>query len=239
LLVLAVTLAAMSGPAVAMAASGATSATGIRATAGFYQGKTIHYLDFGPIKLAPGNKVAPIWVVTNGTKAQYNIVDVVPGVDGYTPLWKVTMVTWKRGVAHRTLRSAGAVMAAMRAGQVTLKHTSIVVNCPVLGFSQKKTPGFAKGHAVSYLDLGAVKLRAGNKVAPIWVVTNGTSGQHNIVDTLPGDSDYTPLWAVRMVTWKDGISPRTLKSRSAVQAALDAGDVTVKPTSIVVNCPVV
>jgi hypothetical protein len=43
-------------------------------------------------------------------------------------------------------------------------------------------------------------LKAGNKLAPIWAVTNGPSGQHNIVDTVPGRADYSPLWQVRMVT---------------------------------------
>ena len=69
---------------------------------------------------------------------------------------------------------------------------------------------------------------AGNEVAPIWVVTNGVDAQRNVVDTVPGRSDYTPLWAVRMVTWKDGVAPRVLRSRSAVDAAGVRGEVTVK-----------
>jgi hypothetical protein len=91
---------------------------------------------------------------------------------------------------------------------------------------------------ISYLDFGPVKLARGNKVAPIWVVTNGVESQRNVVDTVPGRSDYTPLWAVRMVTWKDGVTPRVLRSRTAVEAATRAGDVTVKAAPVVVNCPV-
>ena len=37
-----------------------------------------------------------------------------------------------------------------------------------------------------------MKLRAGNKVAPIWAFTNGDDGQRNIIDTVPGRKDYTP-----------------------------------------------
>jgi hypothetical protein len=33
---------------------------------GFYRGQVISYLDFGPVKLARGNKIAPIWAFTNG-----------------------------------------------------------------------------------------------------------------------------------------------------------------------------
>lgn len=224
---------------VAVGAQSALAGTEQAVTKGFFRGTTVRYLDFGPIKLARGNKVAPIWAFTNGTKAQRNVIDTVPGRDDYTPLWKVTMLTWKQGVAPRTLRSAAAVRAALRAGQLTARKTSVVVNCPVLGFGQELIDGFAKGNPVEYLDLGPVKLASGNKVAPIWAVTNGTTAQRNIIDTLPGDADYTPLWAVVMVTWHDGITPRTLRSKADVDAAEAAGEVTLEQTSLVVNCPVV
>src|SRR5438067_1526939 len=100
--------------------------------AGFYQGKTIHYFDFGPIKLAAGNKVAPIWTVTNGVADQHNIVDTVPGLGDYTPLWQLNKVTWKDGVTPRLLTSADAVKQAEQAGDVTIEQTTTIVNCPVL-----------------------------------------------------------------------------------------------------------
>jgi hypothetical protein len=103
-----------------------------KATEGFYRGQTIEYLDFGPIKLKPGNKTADLWSVTNGVKDQYNIVDVVPGQAGYTPLWDVNLVTWKSGVTPRLLTSAGAVRKALSAGELTMKKPGIVVNCPVI-----------------------------------------------------------------------------------------------------------
>jgi hypothetical protein len=102
------------------------------ATAGFYRGQTIEYLDFGPVKLKPGNKVAPLWSVTNGVEDQYNVIDVVPGRKGYTPLWGVKLVTWKEGVTAQKLTSAAAVRKALAAGQVTVKDAGIVVNCPVI-----------------------------------------------------------------------------------------------------------
>jgi hypothetical protein len=102
------------------------------ATEGFYRGQTIEYLDFGPVKLKPGNKLAPIWSVTNGVEDQYNIVDVAPGQTGYTPLWEVTLVTWKSSATPRKLTSAAAVRKALAAGEVTTKKPGIVVNCPVI-----------------------------------------------------------------------------------------------------------
>jgi hypothetical protein len=109
---------------------------------------------------------------------------------------------------------------------------------PVKTFSQDVTLGFYRGQVVSYLDFGPVKLQAGNKVAPIWAFTNGDERQRNIIDTVPGRRDYTPLWAVNMVTWKSGSNARVLRSAAAVRAAERAGDVTVRAMPIVVNCPV-
>jgi hypothetical protein len=118
-------------------ATGSATADRIRhfpqsATEGFYRGQTIEYLDFGPIKLKAGNKTATIWSVTNGPEDQYNIIDVVPGQKAYTPLWDLNLVTWKNGATVRKLTSAAAVRKALAIGDLTVKHTGIVVNCPVI-----------------------------------------------------------------------------------------------------------
>ncbi len=105
-------------------------------------------------------------------------------------------------------------------------------------FAQNQTLGFYRGQSVEYLDLGAVKLKVGNKLADIWAVTNGADGQRNIIDTVPGRKDYSPLWDVNLVTWKDGATPRVLRSAAAVKKALAAGEVTIKEPGVVVNCPV-
>jgi hypothetical protein len=207
-------------------------------TAGFFRGRSVRYFDFGPIKLAKGNDVEPIWTVTNGVAGQHNIIDTVPGRKDYSPLWAVEKVTFADGITPRLLRSRAEVLAAQTAGDVTIEKTSTVVNCPVVGFGQKEVLGFEKGRTIAYLDLGPVKLKPGNRIAPIWAVTNPAAGQHNIVNTVPGDRDYTPLWLVNMVTFKDGVTPYVFRSSVAVAKAAAKGDVTVKRTTIVVNCPV-
>ena len=53
-----------------------------------------------------------------------------------------------------------------------------------------------------------------------------------------GRRDFTPLWAVRLVSWKDGADARVLRSAASVRAAQKAGDLTVQVMPIVVNCPV-
>ena len=134
----------------------------------------------------------------------------------------------------RLLVLGGAVVLAA----VALALPALAADGPVKTFSQDVALGFYRGQVVSYLDFGPVKLKSGNKTAPIWAFTNGDDGQRNIIDTVPGRKDYTPLWAVRLVTWKDGADAHVLRSAAAVARAQRAGDVSIKAMPIVVNCPV-
>jgi hypothetical protein len=121
---------------------------------------------------------------------------------------------------------------------VVVALPALAADGPVRTHSQDVTLGFYRGQVVSYLDFGPVKLRPGNATAPIWAFTNGDAGQRNIIDTVPGRNDYTPLWAVRMITWRDGANVRVLRSAAAVARAQRAGELTIRAMPIVVNCPV-
>ena len=136
------------------------------------------------------------------------------------------------------MRRIAAIAAAVAALAGLAALPAVAADGPVKTFGQPVTLGFYRGEVVSYFDFGPVKLSRGNKVAPIWAFTNGADGQRNIIDTVPGRKDYTPLWGVRLVTWKEGVTPAVLRSRIAVQKAVAAGDVTIKAMPIVVNCPV-
>ena len=136
------------------------------------------------------------------------------------------------------MKNALVLVAVVVAAAIASAIPALAADGPVKTFSQDVTLGFYRGQVVSYLDFGPVKLEAGNKVAPIWAFTNGDDGQRNIIDTVPGRRDYTPLWAVNIVTWKSGETPRILRSAAAVRAAQRAGDVTIRAMPIVVNCPV-
>ena len=136
------------------------------------------------------------------------------------------------------MRKLAALLAALAAVAAASVLPAAAADGPVMTFSQDVTLGFYRGQVVSYLDFGPVKLQAGNKVAPIWAFTNGHEGQRNIIDTVPGRRDYTPLWAVNMVTWAANETPRILRSAAALRTARRAGDVTIRSMPIVVNCPV-
>jgi hypothetical protein len=210
-------------------------------TPGFYRGRTIGYFDFGPIKLKPGNKLAPLWTVTNPASGQHNIIDAVPGQAAYSPLWQINMVTFKSGVTPYLLKSKADVDAAVAKGDVTVTPTSMVVNCPVLGFGQKRVAGFSAGKTIHYYDLGPVKVAPGNDVLPLVALSNGVAGQHNITEEAiaPGATDYPPLWGIVLATWKAGAHKRLLTSYAQVQAAKRTGELTLHKTSMVVNCPLV
>jgi hypothetical protein len=118
---------------------------------------------------------------------------------------------------------------------------STVINCPVLGFGQKRVPGFSAGKTIHYYDLGPVKVAPGNVVLPLVALSNGVRGQHNITEEniAPGATDYPPLWGIVMATWKPGAHKRLLTSFAAVKRARGAGELTLKKSSLVVNCPLV
>jgi hypothetical protein len=136
------------------------------------------------------------------------------------------------------MRRIAALLAVVAAVSIGATLPAAAADGPVKTYSQDVTLGFFRGQVVSYLDLGPVKLASGNKVAPIWAFANGHENQRNVIDTVPGRGDYTPLWAVRMVTWRSGATPRVLRSAAAIRAAERAGQVTIRDMPIVVNCPV-
>ncbi len=149
--------------------------------AGFYHGTVIHYFDFGPIKLQAREQACPAlggheWARQVSTTSS----TPCPGGADYSPLWQVSMVTWKSTATPRLLRSKADVEAAQKAGEVTVAKTPTVVNCPVLGFAQKRITGFSSGHVIHYYDDGPVKVKPGNATAPLYAPMNGVAGQHNI-----------------------------------------------------------
>jgi hypothetical protein len=86
-----------------------------------------------------------------------------------------------------------------------------------------------------------VKVRPGNKTAPLYAPTNGVAGQHNIAleNVAVGQTEYPPLWTIIAVEWKTGAHKTLLRSAADVQRARARGLLTTKATSLVVNCPVV
>jgi hypothetical protein len=78
----------------------------------------------------------------------------------------------------------------------------------------------------------------------VYVFTNGIAAmgplgfQPDVFDSVPGDEAYTPLRAVNLVTWQDGIEARELMSADEVLAAEAAGEIAIEQPGVVVNMPI-
>jgi hypothetical protein len=81
-------------------------------------------------------------------------------------------------------------------------------------------------------------------LAAVYVFANGVRRegpfgfQVDVFDSVPGQTGYTPLRAVILVTWQVGHRPRILRSVEEIQAASRQGEVTLTRPGVVVNIPI-
>ena len=141
-----------------------------------------------------------------------------------------------------------------------LTNTNLPITIPL-------TKGYVKGSEVFYISTEAsdkdladhlteitgfrvaytptLQKTPADALAQIYAFENGIQGegplgfQPNVADSHPGDLNYSPLWAVNIVKWSDGVSPRELKSQTEILSAQTDGELTVIPSGFVVNCPFV
>lgn len=84
-----------------------------------------------------------------------------------------------------------------------------------------------------------------NILADVYVFTNGVKGmgplgfQPDVFDNPPGTSGYSPLRRLNLITWKDGVAARELKSLTEIRGATSRGDITLEQTKVVINMPFV
>lgn len=107
--------------------------------------------------------------------------------------------------------------------------------------------GWYKGMDVTYYDFGAnTPITADGKVATddIFAFITGmdadgnpqfVNGQHNVVDTIPGDPGYSDLWHVSLVTVPADYVADTIRTEPDLMAA----GYPITRTDILVNCPIV
>ena len=85
----------------------------------------------------PAESLANVYVFTNGIAGsgpfgfQPDVFDNPPGMDGYTPLRRLNVVTWKDETKARELKSAAEVLAALLdAGEIAIEQSGVVINMP-------------------------------------------------------------------------------------------------------------
>ncbi len=110
----------------------------------------------------------------------------------------------------------------------------------------KLVTGWFRDDEVKYYDFGANTKLSGGAVAtaPIYVFITGmgadgkpvfVEGQHNVINVVPGDSGYSDLWQVMMVTVAESYEADSITSKDDI----DASGFQVTTTDMFVNCPVV
>lgn len=86
----------------------------------------------------PKELLAEVYVFTNGIKGagpfefQPDVFDSPPGTEGYRPLRRLNLVTWKNAGAARELKTAAEVREAITKGELTVAQPGVVINMPML-----------------------------------------------------------------------------------------------------------
>ena len=223
-------------------------------------GNTVQYYNFDVMPTAPAPIYAFFYENGDPVEDQLNIIDVVPGDDGYNDFWHVHTVTVPDDYTANTITSA----AALFEHDHEVEATGTIKNCPVVPeestASQQHSAddgpegtveGWYQGQIVPYLvfEEDTFEAQSGQMpTSPIHVTFNvnpsedgggpasgfmtedGNDQTHNVVATVPGDEGYSPLWDVKIYDNAD------FDSVSDLSSALDAEQLAGGPD---VNCPVV
>ena len=224
-------------------------------------------INFAPglTKLQP--KLFPKIFRVHGAAAagQHDVLGSEPGEHSYSPIWRVIGVTWNSGSTPVLLTSDTDIAAARSAGDLTTTMTRTLLNAPVIASnvtdpSTVKPPKvfktFYDGHkdgmlATDVSDKSQATAK-GINFAPmlgtldkssfpeIYIVRgNKAPGQLQVLGSEPGEKSYSPLWLETNVRWRTGVTPTVIKSDTRIDALIEAGKLTERGTSIVLNCPVV
>jgi len=218
-----------------------------------YYNFDVHALSPAPIfKLVREDSGDPV-------EGQLNIVGVKPGDDGYNDFWQVHKVEVSSEYEANSLTDVSSIMDGDYSVEKTRKIVNCPV-VPEGSTASKRagdagtglTQGWYDGKTVSYLTFAESPLTAENEsvpLSPIYVTFNenpgedgggppsgfvtedGSAQNHNVVGSLPGDDDYSPLWLVNIYDNADFGSVSDLDSaKDAEILARGAANV---------NCPLV
>ncbi|PWU03596.1 MAG: hypothetical protein C5B52_03080 [Bacteroidetes bacterium] len=224
------------------------------------QGHVIQYYNFDVQSTTP----APIWTfVKNGqpVAGQLNVVNVLPGENGYSDFWQVNKVNVPDNYVANSITSYDELIAS----GYTIEKTNDLVNCPIVpkGSTASKrlnnggtglTRGWYKNKVVYYFNFFEKPLSITGAglvpTIPIFVTFSINPGQagggpdsgfetesptshqtHNVISVLPSDNAYSPLWIVRV--YDNASFPDVSNINTANAAPLLIQD------AGEVNCPVV
>jgi hypothetical protein len=214
-------------------------------------GSTVRYYNFDVQSDVPGTMYRLVHAGSHDPiTGQLDIVDLIPGDDGYSDFWRIAWVEVPANFVP------GSITSASQVRELHIDNTSSIVDCPIVprGTSARGAHGvvapdarelWRRGQRVTCLHFAPDLVLDGDHVptSPIYVTfaseagppsgfrTEGPTPQtHNVVMSLPGDVDYSPLWAVHVY------------DRQAFDRVRDANTaLAVSPTKEgpLVNCPII
>jgi hypothetical protein len=199
---------------------------------------------------------------------QPNVFGSQPGESDYSPLWQEVTVQWKPGVTPKLLTSDNQINALVASGKLTKTPTPVVLNCPIVQVTSSKTAPSATtismpvtyGYYDSHVDVmlstdvstkaqatalhvnysGALLTRPANAFPSLYQIKGAAAPNQPVVfGSQPGETDYSPLWQEVTVQWKAGVTPTLLTSDNQIKSLATAGKLTMTPTPVVLNCPIV
>ncbi|MEJ2443375.1 MAG: hypothetical protein P8Y42_07930 [Exilibacterium sp.] len=225
-------------------------------------GEMVEYYNFDVMPALP----APIYVLfregeDTPVPGQFNIVNVIPGEQGYNDFWQVHKVTVPADYVANTITSLTDILSM----GYEITATPKLVNCPIVPEGSTATKrlgdgpsgliqGWYQGMLVSYFSFEEKALTVDPQSpvvtsSPIYVSFNinpgqpgggpasgfmtetGTDQTHNVVATLPDDADYAPYWLVNVYDNSRFDLVEDLATATAVPP--------VAPGVATVNCPIV
>jgi len=217
----------------------------------------------------PAAKFPSLYIVSGPAAAgQPMVFGSEPGEDDYSPLWHEVTVKWKAGVTPVLLTKDDQVKELVGKGELTADPTGIVLNCPIVkvtsastvptatSVDQPVTYGYYDGHvdtmlstdttskteaAASHINLSPAMLTqpAGHFPALYLISGPAATGQPMVFGSEPGEDNYSPLWDEITVKWEAGVTPVLLTKDDQINDLAGKGELTVEPTPVVLNCPIV
>jgi hypothetical protein len=187
---------------------------------------------------------------------ELDLVDVIPGDGRYSDFWRLA---WVEVPAEYVVGSITSV-EQLRSRGLSIRPDPTIIDCPIVprGSTATQARGVAaavtselwyRGSRVSCLDFGDLSVGNDGRVptSPIYVsfarnppdggpasgfrTETATPQTHNVVMSLPGDLDYSPLWAVHI--YDRAAFDHVHDAATALAAPL------LEPNGPLVNCPIV
>ena len=221
------------------------------------------------LALAPPAKFPALYMVKGtAAPNQPFVFSTEPGETDYTPLWNEVTVQWKPGVKPVMLVKDDQVKSLAAAGKLTLTPTNVILNCPIVAVSSSHaipsattiqmpaTYGYYDGHVDTMLSTdvtdktqaasqhinftSALTTKPASSFPSLYMVSGTAAPNQPVVfGSEPGEDDYSPLWQEVTVTWKPGVTPVTLVKDDQIKELAGKGQLTVTPTPVILNCPIV